>query len=134
MFQQSVTTYQSYNNWPGALAGGKSSYGNSSPFPDANPTGESGIYARKISFDRPYGIRENPSYLGNGAPANAIVSGREAGKYGVGAGEFLTTLNHTHFTSGRGQEYNFVRFLEREGYDVTYATNVDVHRSASVLL
>ncbi|WP_343222453.1 N,N-dimethylformamidase beta subunit family domain-containing protein [Lysobacter sp. ISL-50] len=134
LFQQSVTTYQSYNNWPGALAGGKSSYGNSSPFPDANPTGESGIYARKISFDRPYGIRENPSYLDNGAPANAIVSGREAGKYGVGAGEFLTTLNHTHFTSGRGQEYNFVRFLEREGYDVTYATNVDVHRSASVLL
>ncbi|MGH8080274.1 MAG: N,N-dimethylformamidase beta subunit family domain-containing protein, partial [Lysobacter sp.] len=41
---------------------------------------------------------------------------------------------HTHFTSGRGQEYNFVRFLEREGYDVSYATNVDVHRSAGLLL
>ena len=31
-------------------------------------------------------------------------------------------------------EYNFVRFLEREGYDVTYTTNVDTHaRPASLL-
>lgn len=30
-------------------------------------------------------------------------------------------------------EYNFVRFLEREGYDVTYTTNVDTHADASTL-
>jgi hypothetical protein len=54
--------------------------------------------ARKISFDRPYAT--DP--------------------YGVrldGAGEFL-----------RRWEYNAVRFLEREGYDVVYVTDVDTHR------
>ena len=53
--------------------------------------------ARKVSFDRPYAV--NP--------------------YGVrldGAGDFL-----------RRWEYNAVRFLEREGYDVSYATDVDTH-------
>lgn len=31
-------------------------------------------------------------------------------------------------------EYNMVRFMEREGYDVTYSTNVDTHRNAALLL
>ncbi|HZT78377.1 MAG TPA: N,N-dimethylformamidase beta subunit family domain-containing protein [Vicinamibacterales bacterium] len=53
--------------------------------------------ARKVSFDRPYA----------------------ADAYGVrldGAGDFL-----------RRWEYNAVRFLEREGYDVRYVTDVDTH-------
>jgi N,N-dimethylformamidase beta subunit-like protein len=56
--------------------------------------------ARKVSFDRPYAA--NP--------------------YGVrldGAGDFL-----------RRWEYNAVRFLERDGYDVTYVTDVDTHERA----
>src|SRR5262245_16753611 len=60
--------------------------------------------ARKVSFDRPYA--SNP--------------------YGVrldGAGDFL-----------RRWEYNAVRFLEREGYDVTYVTDVDTHERPSLLL
>ena len=40
--------------------------------------------------------------------------------------------------TGAGQvlnyEINFVRFLEREGYDVTYVTSIDVHRDAGRLL
>src|SRR3954470_19046055 len=54
--------------------------------------------ARIVSFDRPYA--GNP--------------------YGVrldGAGDFL-----------RRWEYNAVRFLEREGYDVSYTTDVDTHQ------
>ena len=31
-------------------------------------------------------------------------------------------------------EYNAVRFLEREGFDVTYTTNIDTHRDAAQLL
>ena len=57
-----------------------------------------GAPARKVSFDRPYA--SNP--------------------YGVrldGAGDFL-----------RRWEYNAVRFLEREGYDVSYSTDVDTHQ------
>ena len=53
--------------------------------------------ARKVSFDRPYAT--NP--------------------YGVrldGASDFV-----------RRWEYNAVRFLEREGYDVQYVTDVDTH-------
>jgi len=60
--------------------------------------------ARKVSFDRPYAI--NP--------------------YGVrldGASDFL-----------RRWEYNAVRFLEREGYDLTYITNVDTHERGDALL
>ena len=56
-----------------------------------------GAPARKVSFDRPYA--QNP--------------------YGVdldGAGDFL-----------RRWEYNAVRFLEREGYDLAYITDVDTH-------
>src|SRR5213075_828819 len=59
--------------------------------------------ARKVSFDRPYAA--NP--------------------YGVrldGAGDFL-----------RRWEYNAVRFLERDGYDVTYITDVDAHEQPSLL-
>ena len=60
--------------------------------------------ARKVSFDRPYAM----------AP------------YGIrldGAGEFL-----------RRWEYNALRWLEREGYDVTYITDVDTHERAHTLL
>jgi N,N-dimethylformamidase beta subunit-like protein len=60
--------------------------------------------ARKVSLDRPYAT--NP--------------------YGVrldGAGDFL-----------RRWEYNAVRFLEREGYDVTYVTDVDTHERDLVRL
>ena len=62
-----------------------------------------GAPARAVSFDRPYAT--NP--------------------YGVpldGAGDFL-----------RRFEYNAVRWLEREGYDVAYATDVDTHRHADLL-
>jgi hypothetical protein len=60
--------------------------------------------ARKVSFDRPYAA--NP--------------------YGVrldGAGDFL-----------RRWEYNALRFLERNGDDVAYATDVDTHQQPSLLL
>ena len=59
--------------------------------------------ARKVSFDRPYAA--NP--------------------YGVpldGAGDFL-----------RRWEYNAVRFLEREGYDLIYVTDVDTHERGDLL-
>jgi hypothetical protein len=59
--------------------------------------------AKKVSLDRPYAT--NP--------------------YGVrldGAGDFL-----------RRWEYNAVRFLEREGYDVSYITDVDTHMQSDLL-
>jgi hypothetical protein len=63
-----------------------------------------GTPARKVSFDRPYAMK----------PYGARLDG---------AGDFL-----------RRWEYNAVRFLEREGYDVTYITDVDTHARADALL
>ncbi|MCU1311855.1 MAG: hypothetical protein JWO20_2980 [Candidatus Angelobacter sp.] len=40
-----------------------------------------------------------------------------------GAGDFV-----------QGWEYNMVRFLEKEGFDVSYTTDVDVHSAPSLLL
>ncbi len=76
LFQNSVNTWQAYNDW-----GGRSFY--------TNPA------AVKISFDRPYK------------------------KYG------------TRLTSW---ELNMIHFLEKNGYDVTYNTNVDTDNRPETLL
>ncbi len=70
----------------------------------------SGGRALRVSFDRPY------------------ASIPEAGR-GAGAGEFLT-MNHAVHRAG--WEYPFLRWIEREGYDVAYTTNVDIHRDPSL--
>jgi hypothetical protein len=97
LFQSSVTTYQAYNNW-----GGKSLY-------DFNSVRGR---AYKVSFNRPYAISSNP-----------------AAAYGNGAGDFVTNnaVPPTDGSSASGWEYSMVRWLEQEGYDVTYSTNVDTH-------
>ncbi|WZF17432.1 N,N-dimethylformamidase beta subunit family domain-containing protein [Nostoc sp. UHCC 0302] len=71
-----------------------------------------GKQAYKVSFNRPY-----------------AASPDRAGGYGVGAGEFLTNFQPKRRTSNAGWEYNMVRWLEREGYDVTYATDIDTHNN-----
>ncbi len=51
-----------------------------------------------------------------------------------GAGNFLpntTDLAGNYLQSG--WEYSMLRWLEREGYDVTYGTNLDVHESSELL-
>jgi hypothetical protein len=57
--------------------------------------------AKKVSFNRPYA--RNPQIL---HPA-------------VGSGDFF------------GWEINMVRFLEKEGYNVAYSTNIDTHTSSN---
>lgn len=69
-----------------------------------------GKQAYKVSFNRPY----------------AVIS-KKAAAYGSGAGEFITNLQPYSGAFSAGWEYNMVRWLEREGYDVTYATDVDTH-------
>lgn len=103
LVQSSVTTFQAYNNW-----GGKSLY-------SFNSTAGQ---AAKVSFNRPYAISPIP-------PASR----------GVGAGDFLTSNSFPigYRASVAGWEYNMVRWLEREGYDVTYVTNVDVHANPALL-
>jgi hypothetical protein len=67
--------------------------------------------ASRVSFDRPYATSQDA------AP-------------GAGAGEFLSV---GHAPRPAGWEYPFLRWIERQGYDVAYATNVDVHESPELL-
>jgi hypothetical protein len=89
LFQQTVTTYQAYNNYPNF----KSLY-------EYNSTGPATIAesprAVKVSFDRPY--------------------------KDSGSGDLFVW------------EANFVGWMERMGYDVSYATDVDTHANPSRLL
>jgi hypothetical protein len=104
LFQSSVTTMQAYNNW-----GGKSLYSFNSV---------DRLNARKVSFNRPY----------------AASTWDAQAAQGVGAGEFLTNVQPPDETPSAGFEYNMVRFLEREGYDVTYSTNLDTHQNGASLM
>lgn len=81
-----------------------------------NPWGGSSLYpnplqGKKVSFNRPYaGQVLNSSY-----------------NYGTGAGEFF------HSIGGEpepGWEYNALRWMEKQGYDLTYGTDVDTHGGA----
>jgi hypothetical protein len=133
VFQQSVTTYQAYNPWPGwDLAGGyvgASLYGYSTNAhipSDSYATINRG-QATQVSFNRPYG---------RGPVDNTLK--------GVGAGDFLTH----DFSPNLGPEANLdigiggasawefgmVRWLEHHAYDVTYITNVDTEEDVNRLL
>ncbi len=94
LFQLSVTTYQAYNAW-----GGKSLYRWGSSARER---------AAKVSFNRPYAANaQNP-----------------AAAYGMGAGEFLTNLqphSESYPVSNAGWDYNMLRWLEREGFDLAYS-------------
>ncbi len=91
LYQQPVTTYQSYNAFPAGI--GKSLYA-------FNSYGANTITgtprAVKVSFDRPY--------------------------WGSGAGDFLTW------------ELDLLMWLEKSGYDVNYATDIDLHQRGFQLL
>src|SRR5215471_6810949 len=94
LYQQPVTTYQAYNDWPNDGATGKSLYDfNSYGFTTINGLRS----AVKVSFDRPY--------LDSGINAD--------------------------FTS---HEVMLIHFLEKNGYDVTYSTDVDTHLDGAHLL
>ncbi|HKQ19403.1 MAG TPA: N,N-dimethylformamidase beta subunit family domain-containing protein, partial [Candidatus Eisenbacteria bacterium] len=76
---------------------------------DFNSVG--GERALRVSFDRPYAA-------GEGAWA------------GLGAGELLTVA---HAPRKAGWEYPMIRWLEREGYDVAYATTIDLDADSTTI-
>lgn len=124
VFQQSVTTYQAYNPWPGwDPTPGKGYVGGS-----LYSYQTSGAQATQVSFDRPYG---------RGILDNTL--------YGVGAGDFLThdfspsypnlEANVAIGVGGASAwEFDMIRWLEHHAYDVTYITNIDTHEDVNRLL
>lgn len=109
--QLSTTTWHAYNRW-----GGFSAY-------SVQPAYQ--VCAQRLSFDRPF---QSPDYA--------------EGRFGSGAGLFLNNFTsklspHTPqagFGNGRfgGWELSSIRWLEREGYDLTYCTNTDIHDRADL--
>lgn len=100
LYQQSVTTYQSYNNYPddppagsSVPATGKSLYEYNS---STTRTSLGTTRAVKVSYDRPYA--------------------------GDGSAQFLEW------------EVYFIRWLEENGYDTTYSTDVDTDLNGGRLL
>jgi hypothetical protein len=130
IFQQSVITYQAYNPWPGTPVVGwtGASLYEFQTNPDlAGLSGyrrgkEGGVQAQQVSFNRPYGT----DLIAN-TPTN-IYSAQVSPNYGMGAGDFL------HNLAPAAMEFGMVRWLEHEGYDVTYITDVDTHEDVGQLL
>jgi hypothetical protein len=87
-----------------------------------NPWGGTSLYgtvvvptaAKKVSFNRPFGRWQ-------------VISSRQQW---TGSGDFFAS----HDVGQAGWECNLVRWLEREGYDVTYCTSLDVHVRTNLLL
>src|SRR5438105_4215106 len=98
LYQQPVTTYQAYNDYPFDNATGKSLYAFNS-YGATTVTGSTN--AAKVSFDRPYSDDGT----------------------GIAWGQSVFVW-----------EINFVRWLERSGYDVTYSTDIDTHADGGRLL
>lgn len=125
VFQQSVLTYHAYNPWPGNPVDGyigaslyefeTSSDLAGLPGYHVYPPQTASVQANAVSLDRPYGV-------GGSDPTDDPMS------FGVGAGDFL------HNVAPAAMEFDMVRWLEHEGYDVTYITDVDTHEDVNRLL
>lgn len=129
VFQQSVTTYQAYNPWPGYDPTPGRGYVGGSLYGYQGPVVEGRL--PQVSFNRPYGRGIQPKSL-----------------WGVGAGDFLTHDFYPNYVpendpetdlaqaSGGASawEFGMLRWLEHNGYDVTYISNVDTHEDVNRLL
>ncbi|SFV16998.1 RICIN domain-containing protein [Pseudoduganella namucuonensis] len=112
--QLPITTYQAYNYW-----GGKSLYtgcvNHDSQWKCANGAKK----ATAVSFNRPFIPSSNPSAA-----------------FGAGAGEFITnvqTVAEGYPISSAAFDYNMIRWIEKQGYDTKYITNMDLHVSSAPL-
>ena len=119
LFQLPVTTYQAYNNW-----GGQSIYQHNTackivctaagacPCTDPNVAPSS-----IVSFDRPYSVYVADRFARSGPPGYPTNpwNGKPINPDNtIGAGHLFDF------------DLNLIRWLEREGYDVSYATNLDI--------
>jgi len=122
VFQQSVLTYHAYNPWPGNPVDGyigASLYGFQVDPSLAGLPGYPtfpGLQALAVSLNRPYQVDFD------------FTAETDPKFYGVGAGDFL------HNIGPAAMEFDMVRWLEHEGYNVTYITDVDTHEDVNRLL
>jgi len=111
LMNAAMTTYQAYNEW-----GAYSLYTNLGPPGCCLPGTYCCTLPTQVSFDRPYNYGHGTGYFFDENPTRYNVADERP--------ESWPTV---------GFEYPMVRFLEREGYDVTYATDVDLHAKPNLL-
>lgn len=121
LFQSAITTAQAYNGW------GQCSY---YAYSDTrNKPG--GTRAYRVSFNRPYYL----AHYGEIEPYPTV----ETAPMAAGSGHLFAHYpwvdpNRVQDCWVPAWEYNMVRWLEKNGYDVTYCTNLDVHEQPALLL
>jgi hypothetical protein len=108
LYQAAVSTYQAYNNYP-----------NDAPSPGALPATGKSLYDYNSSC--------TPTVAGSGCPPGA-TSGVRAVK---------VSFDRPYAGRGDGQffwwEVYFIDWIEQNGYDVTYSTDVDTDLSGAEL-
>lgn len=128
VYQMPVLTYQAYNFWGSPTDDGVTPFrygtrsaslydhwGTGTVAPESPPWAAAPVnHVGEVSFNRPYEF----NWYGNFEPQKPPRSG-----YGMtfGAGQFFLA------------ESNMVRWIEREGLDVTYMTDIDLHDSPTLL-
>jgi len=100
-------------------------------YSDLNKEDQKNIYRRFIKKI----ITKNSEFIGNSFyPAN---SNGKWGEFGNTVAKYLS-LDRPFSGDGSGDlfkwEYHLLFWLEKEGYDVTYANNLDIHRDPESLL
>ena len=112
LFQASVTTWQAYNYWPRDW------------YPNTDWRAGRSLYTGPPSEPASWGP-EIPEGHVNGRQARAVSFNRP----------YAADNNSPYYTAGqffiRG-EYNMVRWMEKEGYDVTYTTDVDTDAATDI--
>lgn len=118
LFQSSVTTWQAYNFWPRDL-------------PDrSGPEGD--WYRGKSLYAGP---QDAPLSWGPPVPEGVIGAQVQARMVSFNR-PYMYDNNSIYYTAGqlftRG-EYNMARWMEKQGYDVTYTTDVDTDAATDMV-
>ena len=110
LFQSAVTTYQAYNLFPHNLG-------------DTDWRSGKSLYPPGFGPDVP----DNPN-----APSSIKDKVARAVSFNR---PYFPDNNNIYYSAGQffEWEYNMVRWMEKEGYDVTYQTDVDTHANAATL-
>jgi hypothetical protein len=126
VFQTSDTTWQAYNFW-----GGNSTYAG------CNVTDQPSGRAVKVSYNRPFAMTPWPHAVP--CPTGLTVENAwfRDGTESIN-GTASPGLNAPRWHLGEhglfGAEYSMIRFLEANGFDVTYISGIDADRNGALLL
>lgn len=115
-YNQPINTYTAYNAWPHLASDALNTGGGRGMYPFAS----SGLTA-EASFNRPY-----------------MITPRAEGAFAIGSGELLAinapnTSYATRSLRTASSEINWLFFLEKNGYDVQYGTDHDLHTQQAAL-